>query len=124
MPLQSSGKLPGFSRTIISINHSDSTHGEVCYFNLSSHSLQSSEILEAFLKEMLRILPRESSHWLASVVGHSLLSTLLYFHYCQVWGSSLLTMKHQAPDLLNVYRQSESHGAQQGNPIETKRKWW
>ncbi|EER02391.1 hypothetical protein Pmar_PMAR007089, partial [Perkinsus marinus ATCC 50983] len=73
-------------------------------FNLSSHSLQSSEILEAFLKEMLRILPRESSHWLASVV----------------WGSSLLTMKHQAPDLLNVYRQSESHGAQQGNPIETK----
>ncbi|KAF4708406.1 hypothetical protein FOZ62_010341, partial [Perkinsus olseni] len=85
----------GVTIKLMPLQNAASTHGEVCYFNLSSHSLQSSEILEAFLKEMLDILPRESSHWLASVV----------------WGSSLLTMKHRAPNLPNVYRTAEAQRA-------------
>ncbi|KAF4686737.1 hypothetical protein FOZ60_004928 [Perkinsus olseni] len=85
----------GVTIKLMPLQNAASTHGEVCYFNLSSHSLQSSEILEAFLKEMLTILPRESSHWLASVV----------------WGSSLLTMKHRAPNLPNVYRTAEAQRA-------------
>ncbi|KAF4678348.1 hypothetical protein FOL47_000077 [Perkinsus chesapeaki] len=79
--------------------------GEVCYFDLSSHPLPSSEVLRAFFKEMIHQLPEESSRWLASVI----------------WGSSLLTMKHRTPGLPDVYRFPEPSSPSKTEP-ETRRK--